>query len=350
MITLTQASITSRKAIRYSIYGIIAIVILRGIILTGISIYKRIFPTPPPPPTVAFGKLSKIPFPERTKTNLNFALETPEGGLPTFPLTVNVYFMPKTSSNLLSLDYAIDKAGRLGFDPTPEQTTESLYKFKHKNASSSLETNIITGSFSLSYDLNADPTPLSSKPPLPELAKNNVKTFLSSASLYPKDIEEGTIEGKYLKTQAGGFITALSQSDANLVRVDFFRRNYSDLPVVTPTAKEGNVWFMVSGIRDRGKDVIAGEYYYFPVDESQSSTYPIKTGDTAWQELTSGNYYPASLGTTTEGENIKIRKVYLAYYDAGVYTEFFQPVYVFEGDKDFVGYVPAITSSYYEEN
>jgi hypothetical protein len=348
MATLTEASIIARKSIRYFIYGIIAIVILRGMLLTAISIYKKVFPAPPPPPTVAFGKLSKVQFPEKTKHTINFSLETPEGGLPTFPLTANVYFMPKTTSNLLSLDYAIDKAGRLGFDTTPEQTTESLYKFGNKNVPSSLTTNIITGSFSLSYDLNADPTPISVKPPLPELARNSIKTYLSAATLYPKDLEDGTIESKYLKIQGGGFVSALSQSDANLVRIDLFRKKYSDLPVVTATPMEGNIWFMVSGIKDRGKEVLAGEYYYFPIDETKSSTYPIKTGDRAWQELIANNYYPASLGTTIEGDNIKIRKVYLAYYDSGVYTEFFQPVYVFEGDKDFVGYIPAVTSEYSE--
>lgn len=349
MITLTQASITARKSIRYSIYGIIAIVILRGIILSSIALYNKLFPAPPPPPTVAFGKLSKIPFPERSKHNINFTLETTDGTLPQFPLTANVYFMPKTSSNLLSLDYATDRASRLGFDESPQQSTESLYKFNHKTAATTLETNIITGTFSLSYDLNADPSPLSVRPPLPELARNSIKTYLTAAGLYPKDLEDGTIKSKYLKTQSGGFITALSQSDANLVRIDLFRKNYSELPVVTPTPDEGNVWFMVSGLRERGREVLAGEYYYFPVDESQSSTYPIVSSELAWQSFASGNYYPASLGTTVDGDNIKIRRVYLAYYDAGVYTEFLQPVYVFEGDKDFVGYVPAVTADYYGE-
>jgi len=349
MATLTEASIASRKGIRYSIYGIILIIIARGLILGSISLYKQLFPAPPPPPTVTFGKLTKIPFPEKQKHALNFSIETPGGGIPTFPLVANVYFMPKVSSNLLSLDFAQDKANRLGFDINPQQTTESLYKFNHKNAPATLEMNIITGSFSLSFDLNADSSPISVKPPLPEIARNSIKTFLSGASLYPKDLETGTIESKYLKTQSGGFITALSQSDANLVRIDLIRKNYNELPVVTQTPKEGNVWFMVSGIRDRGKEVLAGEYHYFPVDETQLSTYPIKSGDVAWQEFSSGNYYPASLGSTLEGETIKIRKMYLAYYDAGVYTEFFQPIYVFEGDKDFVGYIPAVTQDYYGE-
>ena len=349
MATLTEASIASRKGIRYTIYAIICLIIARGLILTGIGIYKKIFPAPPTPPTVAFGKLTKLPFPERQKVNLSFSLETPEGSLPTFSDQAKVYFMPKLASNLLSLDFAQDKANRLGFNIDPQQTTESLYRFFHKTSPSTLETNIVTGSFSLSYDLNVDPAPLSVKPPLPEIARNSIKTFLSGAGLYPKDLETGKFESKYLKTQSGGFIPANSLSDANLIRIDLFRSDYDSLPVVTQTTGEGNVWFMVSGIKERGKEVIAGEYYYFPVDETQVATYPIKTADSVWQEFTSGNYYTASTGTTAEGDAIKIRKIYIAYYDAGKYTEFFQPVFVFVGDKDFVGYIPAVTSDYYGE-
>ncbi len=346
MTTLTEASIASRKGVRYTIYFIIFFIIARSLLLVSISIYKKIFPPPPTPATVAFGKLSKIPFPEFTKKTVTFSLETSSGDIPTFPAQSKVYFMPKVSSNLLSLDFAKEKAKKLGFDSEPQQITESLYRFNHKTAPANMETNIVTGTFSLSYDLNADPTPLSVHPSQPEIAKNSIKTFLSAAGLFSADLS-GPSESKYLKTEGGGFIPALSLSDANLVRIDLFRKSYDELPAVTQTTTEGNVWFMVSGIKERGKEVIAGEYHYFPVDETQVATYPIKSGDAAWQEFTSGNYYPASYGTTVDNDSIKIRKIYLAYYDAGVYTEFYQPVYVFEGDKDFVGYVPAVVTDYY---
>jgi hypothetical protein len=348
MATLTEASIASRKGVRYTIYSIIAIIILRGIILSGIAIYKKVFPPPPTPATVAFGKLPKLPFPEVAKKKLSFSLETASGDIPTFPLQSKVFFMPKTASNLLSLDFAKEKAKKLGFAEDPQQVTESLYKFYHKTAPSSIEMNIVTGAFSISYDFNIDSTPLSVHPTQPEVAATTIKSFLQNASLYPDDLT-GTISHEFLKTQGGSFVPALSISDANLVRIDLSRKTIDDLPAVTSNFGKSNVWFMVSGIRDRGKDVLAGEYHYFPVDESQVATYPIKTGQEAFQELVSGNYYPSSYGTTTDDDSIKIRKVYLAYYDAGVYTEFYQPVYVFEGDKDFVGYVPAVTNDYYGE-
>ncbi|KKQ73667.1 MAG: hypothetical protein US95_C0050G0001, partial [Candidatus Woesebacteria bacterium GW2011_GWB1_38_5] len=46
--------------------------------------------------------------------------------------------------------------------------------------------------------------------------------------------------------------------------------------------------------------------------------------------------------------NIVIRKVYLAYYDPDQYTEYYQPVIVFEGDDDFTAYVSAIIDDYIE--
>lgn len=345
MATLTEASIGSRKGVRYTIYAIISFIIVRGIFLAGIAAYKKAFPPPPTPPTVAFGKLSKISFPNTDKKQVNFALETANGGIPEFPLLEKVFFMPKVSSNLLSLDYAKENAKRLGFNEESQQSTESVYKFTHRSAPSIMETNIISGSFSISYDLSVDPEPLNYHPTQPEVAAASVKSFLSGASLFPADLT-GPIKHEFLKTQGGAFVPAVSQSDASLVRIDLFRKSINELPAVTKKPSEANVWFMVSGIRDRGRDILAGEYHYFPVDESQVATYPLKSGDAVWQEFISGNYYPASYGTVLEGDSIKIRKIYLAYYDSGVYTEFYQPVYVFEGDKDFVGYVPAVTSDY----
>ncbi|HLD91958.1 MAG TPA: hypothetical protein VI795_01030 [Patescibacteria group bacterium] len=348
MVTLTYASITARKAIRYGIYFIIFLIIGRIMLNGAISLYKKVFPPAPEPPTVAFGKLPKLPFPEKTKLNLNFTLETVEGNIPSFDAKANVYFMPRKSANLLSLDYTKEIAKKLGYTSDPQQVSDSVYKFNHKTSSAQLEADIITGAFSISFDLNADPTPILVKPNPPEVSAGTVRSFLSNANLLAADLN-GDVTHQYLKTQAGSFIPAVALSDSNIVRIDLFRKKYNELPIVSNTPDKSNVWFMVSGIKEKGKDIIAGEYHYFPVDETQKATYPIKTGDQAWQEFTGGNYYPASYGLTAEGDNIKIRKIYLAYYDPGVYTEFFQPVYVFEGDKDFKAYVPAVTSDYYGE-
>ena len=106
---------------------------------------------------------------------------------------------------------------------------------------------------------------------------------------------------------------------------------------------------MVSGSNERNKQVIAGQFHYFPVDESQSSTYPLKAAQAAWDELNSGGAYVASVGINKDGDNVKIRRIYLGYYDAGTPNEFFQPIVVFEGDRGFIAYLPAVTVEFYGE-
>ncbi len=349
MVTLTYASITARKIIRYTVFFIIFLIVGKMFLGVALGIYHKIFPPPPPTPTVAYGKLPKLPFPERAKLNLNFTLETPEGGLPTTPSLIKIYFMPKLSANLLSLDFAKERAQSLNYEINPETLSDSLYKFYNKTTPSSMQIDIITGAFSVSYDLNVDQSPLAVRPVPPEVAVSTARQFMTSANVLPEDMT-GPTSHQFLKYESSGLVPAVSLADSNLIKVHFFRKSFEEMPSLTPVPNEGNIWFIISGLKERGKDVLAGEYHYFPVDETQSSTYPIKTADQAWQEFTAGNYFTASFGAANDGENIKIRRVYLAYYDSGELMDFYQPIYVFEGtDKNFVAYIPAVTGDYYGE-
>ena len=349
MTTLTQTAILTRKIIRYGIFSIIAIIVLRMILLTTIKIYKKIFPPPPPPPTVTFGKLPKLIFPKKdVPANLTFTLETAEGGFPKLPVQAKIYFMPKLAANLLSLDAAKTKAQSLGFKPEGQEISPTTYRFFQQSAPSTLEMNIILGIFSISYDLKIDPSPLDVRPPAPEVAAANIRSFLSSANLLPSDLT-GPTTHEFFKLQEGKFVSVLALSESNLVKINFFRKAYDNLPVLSSDSKSANVWFMVSGVNERGKQIIAAEYHYFPVDESQSSTYPIKTAEAAWNDLGGEQVYIADSGSNKEGENIKIRRIYLAYFDPGEPADFLQPIFVFEGDKGFLAYVPAVALEYYGE-
>jgi hypothetical protein len=348
MTKLTQISIITRKIIRYSIFGIIGIIILRGAILAGYKIYRYYFPAPPPPPTVSFGKLPALPFPKRDfPTNLQFKLETPTGELPKFPYSLKVFFMPKIFPTLLSLDETTKKAVNLGFDGEGLQLTETVYSFKNTKAPSELKISIATGVFSISYNLIEDPSPLTKRPPVPEVASTKARGFLSRANLLAKDLSGPTIT-EPVRIEGTKIIGAGSLSEANFVKVNFFRKDYDNYPAVTPDAEEANVWLIVSGESQREKEIIGAEYKYFPVDETKFATYPIKTAQKAWEELQSNKAFIANLGENKD-QIITIRRIYLAYYDAGVRVDFYQPVVVFEGDKGFKAYVPAVTSEYYGE-
>jgi len=349
MTSLTEVSIITRKIIRYSIYFVIFIIIGRILFNTGKSIYLKIFPPKEPAPTVSFGKLPALPFPDKPKIgNISLSLETADGNLPTLPTQVKVFVMPKQSSHLLSLDVAKQKSQALGFQAEGEAQSESMYKFLSRNNNSTLLMNIVTGSFTITYNLKADSSPIEKRPQSPEILASFVRSHLSSANILPGDLS-GPTQNEFLKIEGENIVSALSLSDSNFVKIHLFRKNYENYPVLTNEPKKANVWFMLSGSQEPEKKIIAAQYFYYPVDESQFSTYPLKTAQEAWSMLTAGNTYIASYGQNKEGDSVKIRKIYLAYYDSGKETEFLQPIIVFEGDKDFVAYVPAVSASYYGE-
>lgn len=256
--------------------------------------------------------------------------------------------MPKLSPNLLSLDVAKNTASQLGFSTNEQEVSQTIYKFPHKENPETLEINIVTGVFSISYDLRADSSPIEKRPPAPEIAASSVRSYLSSAELLPDDLS-GPTTHEFLKIEGDKFVTAVSLSEADLVKVNLFRKSYDELASLTPDPNSGNVWFLVSGAQERTKQVLAGQFHYFPVDESQSSTYPLKDSQAVWDELNSGGAFIATPGLNKEGDKVTIRKIYLAYYDGGTSMEFFQPIVVFEGDKGFMAYLPAITIDYYGE-
>ncbi len=355
MSSLTQVAISARKTIRYAIFFIIFLTVGRVLWGVGVSTYLKLFPPAPAAPTVKFGKLTKIPFPDNhNNIKLKFLLETATGSFPTdIPTQSKIYFMPKLSSNLLAKDVTVAKAQKMGFnDPNPEEKSDTVFKFKNPTAPSTLEANIVSGAFSISYDLVADRNPVLNRPYPAEVASTKFKGFLSEAGVLPEDLT-GPMIPDYFKLQNGGLVRVLALSEANLTKVSLFRKPYDELPSVTANPRESNVWGLLSGANDRNQQIIAAEYHYFPIDESLFSTYPILTPGQAFDDLNNGKGFIATSGKYKDGENVKIRNVYLAYFDADTTSDYYQPVYVFESKEtdpqdNFIGYVPAVTGEWYD--
>lgn len=347
MAKLTQVAIGSRKAIRYIIFFIVFLTIGRIALIFSIGIYKKLFPAPPPAPTIKYGKLTIIPFPQNAQTaKLNFTLETPDGNFPQTPTQANVYFMPKSNSNLLALDSAREKVKNMGYLSQEKAINDSLYEFDSDRYPAKMIMNIITENFSISYDLSSDRTPIDSRPPVAEVAIANFRSILSSAGLLPQDLT-GPSTHEFFRLVNGQLVSSISLSEADFTKVNLYRKDYNKLPAVTEKAGQGNVWAIISGAGDKQKQIIAAEFHYYKVDEKEFSTYPIKTPETAFSELKDGKAYIANIGTNKEGDNLKIRRIYLAYFDPNAETNFYQPVFVFEGDNNFVAYVPAVSAEYY---
>ena len=347
MATLTETAQTARKAIKVG--GLLIGVIL--FIKFGIFVYNTYLkvanPPPPIPPTVEFGKLPSINFPEKLHPELTLRLETPTGGTPNLGDRATVYLMPTFRSHFGALDEANVTAEKMGFRKAAKEITERRYRWESDDfLPSTLEMDIINGSFRLQRNWQADPTILSDKQlPGKEQTAIETKNFLRQAGLMTDELEQATLEVSFLSFSAGQYVEAVSLSEADFVQVDLFRPAIEEVEALTQDPEKGVVRLVFSGSREAEKRVVLAEYNYFPVDKDQLATYPVKSASQAWRELQTRQGYIASIGENTGGV-VAIRRIYLGYFDAEVSTGFLMPVIVFEGDNGFYGYVQAITNEW----
>jgi hypothetical protein len=353
MSNLTETAYQTRKIIKIGAIIVVLLIIGRIFFNALKDAWTKSHPPPPLPPTVAFGKLPKVIFPKPDPpaggTKLSYKLETVQGGLPTLATITNVYFMPKKEPNLLALDRANEQVKKIGFTQRPEPIDDNRYRWKTDSSpSTSLEMDINTGNFQMRYEYENDQELLNSKYlPTNEQAASEAKNFLTANELIAPDLANGTAEFDYLKASYPGLITVVSLSEADFVRVNLFRATLNDLKVLSPNPKKSLISFLFSGSRELGKRIMEINYIYWPVSLDNFATYPLKPISYAWNQVQSGEAYIANLGQNEDGK-ITIRQIYLAYYDSESPQNYMQPIYVFEGDKNFFAYVSAVNPEWSE--
>jgi hypothetical protein len=368
MPTLTEASRFTRKGVKYFALSIVVYFILKFAVTIGIAIYKQLNPEPPAPPTYNFGVLPALSFPQSSKYQINFTLETPQGVLPLPPYKMNVYYSPFKKPTFSAYAEAESLAKRLKFFNEPKSLSSEVYEWTRKIPSPlTLNINSLTGSFSLTYQWTTD---------LDLLVEKNVpgksQTYKMATDFFGGlgkpvsdiDFNNGTI--KYLKVVGGQLHETVSPAEAHFVKADFFRYNIDyevlylmaedrtilqddSFEVLTPDPDEGTLSMLISGSRNSDKKYIDVSYDYYPISYEAPETYSLKNINTAWSELVNGNAYIAKGSELTD---VKIRRVYLAYYDAKIEQDFIQPIYVFsdaETQANFVAYIPAVDPNWVQK-
>lgn len=353
MATLTQASITARKVIKYGAIGFVIITILWYLGGALIKYYQSINPAPLPDPTMDFGQLPKIVFPESI-SRPKLALELPTGSIPTFVDRMRVYTQPIKRSTFSDAEKGIETAAALGFLFKPEQRTESNYIWTNQDQlNSKLDMNIVSGHFNLTRQWQNNPALASMASFASDKAViMETENYLSRVGLLSSDIV-GVEKVTYLKDDGGNLSKALSLSDADFVQLDLFRKNMEEIKAESKTNEivasypfyradpnKGLLSIVVSGSKTLSDKIINLDYKYNKIDYTKSGTYPIKTGDEAWNELANGGGY-VFLGDSLTTE-VKIRRVFLGYYDANNSTGYAMPIYIFLGDQGFTAYVSAV--------
>ena len=356
MASLTESATVARKAIKNGAIGFVGITLLWYLGGWGVKLYKQYFPPAPPAPQSGFGKLKKLNFSKENGRPEVF-LELPTGEIPTFPDRMTVYSSPVKRSSFLNANKAIEQAAKLGFTFKPVEVSKTEYVWNGQDQlSSKLTMNIVTGHFNLTRQWQNNPG-------LAKLVgfKSDAQVltaavgFLRKSDVLPNDIL-GEEKVSYLKADSGKLTSALSLSDADFVQVDFFRKNTEEIeletkkvlnsyPFYRPIPGKGLVRLILSGSDDSNEKLVLLENSYTEIDYTMLSTYQIKTGVQAWEELKNKGGFVTNDSPDTG--SVKIRRMFLAYYDGGV-NEYTMPVYVFLGDKNFVAYVSAIVDDWLE--
>ncbi|MCX6726490.1 MAG: hypothetical protein NTY75_01590 [Candidatus Shapirobacteria bacterium] len=346
MATLTYTAYVTRNAIKYGAVGLGVFTVLWISISAGIAAWKIAHPVVIPP-DLKYGILPKTVFPEKEFVKKSFTQQFPNDNYPKFDTQARTYFIARSISTFLALEEDKKTASQLGFNAEPKELTpgKGVYEFRNDIYNQTLTMNIADGSFKLKYPYETDqlllnPTSIPNKTEAIDAAKQ----YLSSADKYPKDLDDGEKKVSFWKIELDGLKAVNSQSGGNAVRVDFYRSNLDGgFPMVSSEYNGAPVSVLISGSQTEGKKIIEVNYKYAPVDRQSFATYPIKTAEAAWDDLMSGNYWPIN---DVSGSSIIIRKMYLAYFEPVVLTNYLQPVYVFEGDNNFIAYVPAIVDKY----
>lgn len=351
MATLTETAYLTRRTINWAILAIIGYVILRFFWGIFVFLWLSVFPPKAPPPNHAFGKLPVLRFPTPTASpsgQLVFRLETIEGSVPRASESASVYFMPKNPPNFLGIPKTQDFAKRLGLSSTPVAETKNIYRFNDPDTPlRRLRYDIVSNNFILRYDFELDTSLFTEKAiPLPGAAISEARSMLQTYNLYPDDFSGGQVKTAFLKLVGNRLITTTSASGADSVRVDFFRKPIGQMKLLPQDPAEAPISFIFSGSRSEKRRILQLAYTYWPIDDKTVATYKLRTSMTAWQDLQNGNGFIARYPTT--GATVVVRSVSLAYYDSFEPQTYLQPIFVFEGDDGFVGYVPAVSSEWIE--
>lgn len=345
MFTLSDASTDTKKVLE--VLGIIV-----GVILTIFVIYKIVlfvkeifYPTPPPKPTVAFGLLQPQVFPSSVSDKtFSYSINTLTGGLPQFPNQARVYTMQAIQPDLLAVKKFEEKVIAVNYDRGYTAISDKVFEWKSSKRYGEIEkrirTNIVDGSFKITSDYMLDKDILSAKNlPTQEKAISIAQSMLGNMQMIPDDIDLSKNKTNLFSVNNSTLLTASSLSNSQVIEVNFFQKDVNKLPIYYEKPFSSNISILVAG--GSSLPQIVGANYIHQSISNQSSTYPIKTANQAFDELNKGKAYIGSYFGSLS--NINITDISLGYYIGSNLQDYMMPIFVFKGGDGFSAYVPAIT-------
>lgn len=347
MASLNETVGITRKILAVLAMAIGALVLVALIVNIARSIKEALYPTPVPPPTVAFGKLPPIIFPQNTLDGkFHYSLNTVTGDFPNFPDRVTIYKMTQPTSSLLDLQNTQDLITKLNFDPsTQQQVSDTVYSWMDTDPlPKTLAVNISTKNFTISSDFltNTDVINTNNLPQSADaitMAKEFIQSLYGS---FPSDIDTNKTKTSLFFSDNGSLASAISLSNAQFMRIDFFQSNVQNIPIYYPQPTQSLMHLMVEGETDNPQ-IVEAQFTHKSIG-SDHATYPIITAQQAFDAVKNGQAYIAS--GNPQNTNIIIRNISLGYYMGDFNEKYLMPIVVLQGDDGFFAYVNALPAEW----
>jgi len=369
--SLYETAASVRKIIVWGILGLLALLLLVVLFNFLRDLYRQINPPPVSPPTAGFGKLPALHLPALPiKGTPSYFLETATGELPTFPDRAEVVAMQEIKITPLGEQRAKELAKKFDFGGEGELSADKkAVIFKDVVDKRTLTVNLTSQNFTLTTDITHIQTTIPKGSALTggEVIKE-AQEFLNRNGLLKGGFGEGRQATQAHKVEGGGVKDAISVSEGQFTRVDFFRNltgvSANSFSILPPKPQIGliQVW-ITSGLKPEINNILYLSYTMWEINKEKVETYPLRPVAEAWEEVKKGRgvaevllqgtspldpYTPLTLKT------VSIRKVELAYFDDPLWQKYLQPIYVFTGsaktdngkDTTFVTYTSAISTSW----
>lgn len=338
MINLTKVAYYTRRALIFGSLIFVIFLALRFAVGYFINYYRAQNPPPKAKPTVAFGKLPALSLDTSGTLPTSFKLQLIEGRPPEGTESAKVFFIPKKPVKFFSRERAIQFAANLSFTGAPDQIDTVTFRFNDDLTGNSLIVDITNSNFIFQANYLRPAVFAGTTPPGKEIAISQAQKYFTALGFSESLFKNALVT--YLKFSGQDLIETSSLSTAQAVRVDFLKDLLEGLPVIPAGYNRSGVHIIFSGSAEKTAQVLKAAYLDFPPELTTSATYPTISGQQAWEMLQQGKGFV--LRPLLNGSEAIIRKIYLAYLEKETYQPYLQPVYVFEGDQNFVGIVPAI--------
>lgn len=345
--TLTEVSFYSRKFAPFAIFAFVMVLIF----FYSIKLLFLLFSLNQPKVTYInpiFKEIKPLFLKQdaTTSAGFSFTLDTIEGQPVTATDTAQVILFPPSKFQFDYLPKVYVMAKMLGFDTELVKHKLVNNEAVFQDGKRRLAIDINTYNFRYDYDFRKDYELVeSAMTPDQESAENTAINFLKSIDRYPKELATGKTNPVYMfydkLSSSAGIID--SPQESNMIEVDFYRPDVAQYPAVSPSYFNSQNYVMIMPSK-KGAVVVSAQVKFFEISETQVGIYPLITGQRAYEKLLAGEALLVSEGSGKK--NVTIKKMFLGYFDPDTYQDYYQPVYVFLGDDNFVSYVPAVSEKW----